>query len=160
MTALRTYRDAVASLLTTDPVFVAAVAALVGQPVTNVYRSNRPIDQIPAGMYPCWVIEAGDGRAASITNDTVQYQTIGLSMQTGLMELHVVLVWMDQDRERAADTRLELPYLLTQLMLQNPQPGGCDQCEFQEWQPDTGINHPTQVWRAKLVSAHTVPRSG
>lgn len=158
MTALRTYRDALAALLTTDAVFVAAVAAIVGQPVTTVLKSNRAAADIAPGMYPCWVLEVGDGHAATVSNDAQEYQTIGLALQTAIVDMHIALVWMDQDRDHASDGRVDLPYHLTQLLLRNPQPGGCEQAVLVDWQPDRGANHPTQFWRARIASGHVIQR--
>ncbi|MBR0346033.1 MAG: hypothetical protein IJI03_12325 [Rudaea sp.] len=158
MTVFRDYRDALAALVTTDPVFAAAIAALVGQPVTNVIKTNRPMHEIQFGDYPCWVFEAGDGSSASVTNETSEYQSIGLSLQSSVIDMHVALVWTDQDRNRASDARVDLPFHFTQLMLRNPQPGGCEQAVLSGWQPDKGANHPTQVWYALIKSAHVVQR--
>jgi len=160
MTALRDYRDALATLLTTESVFVAAVAALVGQPVVQSLKSNRPIDQIPSGMYPCWVLETGDDRTVTITNDAQQFQTIGLSQQSIVKTMEIALVWMDQDRDNAANARIDLPWHLTQLLLRYPQPGGCEQAMVEECQPDRGANHPSQIWRARISSAHWIPKDG
>jgi len=161
MTQLRDYRDALASLLTTDATFIAAVQTALGQAVTNFVNSNRPLGEIAAGIYPCWVLEIGDGKAAPEANNSRESQTIGLSSQSFTHETHLALVWMDNNRDAAANARADLPYLLTQLLLRNPMPGNaCELAVLTDWQPDRAVNHPTQIWRATVESLHTFPRAG
>ncbi len=61
-----------------------------------------------------------------------------------------MLVWKESDPDKAGDARADLPVLLTQLMLRNPQPGGIDGATLTQIQPDRGGNHPTQIWRALI----------
>jgi hypothetical protein len=158
MSVLKDFRDAVIELVTTDATFVAAVTALLGVAVLNGIKTNRPLEDIPAGMWPCWVTELGNGTAASISNDGGFIQTLGLSQQTFKNELYLILVWKEKDRELAADARAELPVLLTQLFLRNPQPGGVDGATVIGFEPDRAINHPNQVWRAMIEADMTFMR--
>lgn len=151
MSTLGNFRDALIALLTTDPTFTAAVNTLLGQTVTSALKTNTPLGEIPATLYPCWVLEQGNGNAAAISNNDTTIQTIGLSMQTFTVSLGLALVWVEQDRERAADQRAALPELLTQLMLRNPMPGGIDGAVLTAFTPDGGVNHPAQIWRADVV---------
>jgi len=161
MTQLRDFRDALLSLLTTEATFIAAVQTALGQAVTSAVKTNRPIGEIPVGMYPCWVLELGDGKAAPAANNSRESQTIGLSSQSHTHETQLALVWMDNDRDAAGNARADLPYYLTQLMLRNPMPGGaCELAVLMDWTPDRAVNHPTQIWRATIESLHTFPRSG
>ena len=153
------FRDAVLTLVTTDATFVAAVTALLGVAVLNGIKTNRPLEEIPAGMWPCWVTELGNGTAASINNDGEFSQTIGLSQQTFKNELYLILVWKEKDRDKAADARAELPVLLTQLFLRNPMPGGVDAATVIAFEPDRAINHPNQVWRAMIEGELTFMRA-
>jgi hypothetical protein len=153
------FADGVAALLTGDATFTAALAGLIGAPVTNVLRSNQQLQQIQDGLIPCHIIEQGDGEPAATTNGDAYPQTIGLSQRTFGSELYAVLVWIDQDRDNAARTRAKLPALYAQLFMRNPQPGGIDTAELVGWQPDRGMNHPRQVWRAVIRGEYTVPRS-
>ena len=153
------FRTAIAALLIGDATFSAAVNALLGQTVSTVLNSNMPTTEIPSGMYPCWVVELGDGQSASISNNETVAQTIGLSQQTFTNDLYVVLVWGEQDREKAAQARATLPVLLTQLLLRNPMPGGIDGAAVTAFQPDRGTNHPMQIWRATISGDLTFTRA-
>lgn len=158
MTALADFRAGLIALLTTDATFKAAVNTLLGQTVSSALKSNIPLSEVPSGLYPCWVVELGDGTAASISNNDQAVQTIGLSQQTFTNDLELALVWIEQDRDKAADARAELPVLLTQLMLRNPMPGGIDGATLTAFQPDRGGNHPVQVWRATISGDLTIIR--
>lgn len=158
MSILGDFRDAIIELLTTDPVFSGSVNTVLGQAVTNALKTNTPLGEIPATLYPCWVLEQGAGNAASISNKDATIHTIGLSMQTFQVRLGLALVWVEQDREAAADQRAALPELLTQLMLRNPQPSGVDGATLTAFTPDGGVNHPAQIWQADIMIDVTIPQ--
>jgi hypothetical protein len=153
------FADGVAALLTGDAIFAAAIALLIGADVSNVLRSNLPMQQIPDNLLPCFVIEQGDGGDAATTNDGAFSQTIGLTQKTFGSALHVGVLWVDRDRDNAAHTRAKLPALFAQLFMRNPQPGGIDYATLTGWQPDRGVNHPRQVWRADVGGEYTIPKS-
>ena len=158
MTA-RAFSDGVTALLTGDATFAAAIAALVGQPVANVVDGNVPLANIPGNLLPCFVIEQGDGRRSSLSNSSDEGIVIGLGEQQFASDLYVTLIWHEQDRVIAANQRKDMPTLVTQLMLRNPQPGGIDFASLTEWEPDRSVNHPLQVWRATLVGEYAIPKS-
>lgn len=149
----------VASLLTTDATFVAAINALLAQPVANVYDGNVPLANIPADRLPCWVIEQGDGRSQGISNSADEGITIGHYEQQFASDLYVSLVWREQDREIASVQRQRLPTLIAQLFLRNPQPGGIAFARLVEWEPDRAVHHPLHVWRATLGGEYSIPQS-
>lgn len=156
----RNFADGVAELLVNDSTFAAAVAALIGQNVTTVLRANQPIEQIPSGKFPCWVIEQGEGRSASISNDgDDDGLTIGGYEQSFESELLVSLVWKQQDRDDAAVVRADLPELMAQLFLRNPQPGGIVGAWLDSWESDRGALHPTHIWAASLRGHFVIHRS-
>lgn len=152
------FTSGVSALLTGDAVFAAAIAALIGTPVVNVLHGNIPVAQIPVGSVPCFVIEQGDGKPTPTTEGD-EFQTIGLAMTSYASELHMSLVWIDQDRENAATTRAKLPTLFAQLFMRNPQPGGVDVAMLTGWEPDRGVNHPTQIWCPKITGNYTIPKA-
>lgn len=156
----RAFADGVNALLAQDTIFVAAIASLLGVPITGVLRGNVPLVNIPTGNLPCFVIEQGDGTSASISNNGDDGgHVIGLGEQQFRSDLHVSLIWNEQDRERAASQRSDLPTLMAQLMLRNPMPGGIDFGTLTEWEPDRGVNHPLQVWRCTLTGEYAIPKS-
>lgn len=148
----------VKALLSSDATFVAAIAALLGAPVVNVVIGNIPVAEIPAGMFPCWVIEQGDGNATP-TTESHEYQTIGLGETSYASELYAALVWIDPDPVNAGTTRGKLPTPMAQLFMRQPQPGGIDGATFAGWQPDRGANHPVQVWRAVIAGNYTITKT-
>ncbi|MDR3389926.1 MAG: hypothetical protein P4L92_23055 [Rudaea sp.] len=152
------FASGIAALLTGDATFVAAIAALLGAPVTTVLRGNIPVSQIPAGSYPCFVVEQGDGKAAPTAN-TMDSQTIGLAMSSFESDVLVSLIWTDQNPATAAITRGKLPTPFAQLLMRNPQPGGIDGAWLGEWQPDRGVNHPTQIWRGVIAGNYTITKT-
>lgn len=158
MNDAKAFADGIAALLATDATFSAAITALLGAAITTVLRSNLPTNQIPAGQYPCFVIEQGDGRAESTSNND-EYQTIGLAMSSYASDLHVSLIWSDNDRANAASARAQLPTLFAQLLMRNPQPGGIDGAVLSSWMPDRGVNHPTQIWSATITGNYTITRA-
>ena len=152
------FANGVIALLTGDAIFAAAIAALIGANVATVLRGNVPISNIPVGSYPCFVVEQGDGKATPAT-ELGEYQTIGLSETSYASDLYVSLIWIDQSRENAAATRQQLPTVFAQLFMRNPTPGGIDGAVLMEWQPDRGVNHPTQIWRGTILGNYTIPRT-
>lgn len=154
----RAFSDGVTAALTGDAAFASAITALLGQPVTRVIDGNVPLANLPADHVPCFVVEQGDGRSASISQDNDDGIVIGLGEQQFASDLYVSMVWTQQDREIAAQQRKDLPQLFAQLMLRNPQPGGIAFASLGEWEPDRGIHHPLQVWRASLTGEYSIPR--
>ena len=151
------FHNGVKAALLGDAVFSAAIAALLGRPVTAAHGANVPLASLPADRLPCFVIEQGDGDAASISVDGGdEGLVIGLAQQQFASELHVTLVWSEQDRETAGMQRRSLPGLLAQLMLRMPQPGGIHFARLAGWEPDRGVNHPLQVWRATLRGEYVI----
>ena len=148
----------VATLLADEITFQADIDELLGFPVSNVLTSNRPLAQIPANLFPCFVIEQDDGEASSAETDGDEGLTIGCGEQTFRSRLLVSLVWTDQDNDRAGVARATLPEIFTRLLLRNPQPGGVLGAWLSQWQPDKGVNHPLQIWRATITSHYTVTR--
>lgn len=155
----RAFADGVADLLANDATFTAAVAAALGQSVTTVLRANTPIEQIPSGQFPCWVIEQSEGRAQSISEDGDDSMTIGGYSQSFESDLALALVWKQQDREAAADARADLPALVAQLFMRNPQPGAIVGAWLESWEPDRGALHPTQIWVANIRGQYVINRS-
>lgn len=154
----RTFKAAVAQLLATDAQLQADLTALLGAPVTRVLASNQPWSQIPVDLYPCWVVEQGDGRAASIVNDGTDSLAIGGGRQDFESTLDIALLWSQPDREAAATARSALPAILARLLLRNPQPG-VSQAWLQGWQPDQGINHPRHLWTAEILGQYRIRRN-
>lgn len=149
------FHGAVAVLLATDVTLQSDLAELLGTSVTRVLAANQSWASIPADSYPCWVIEQGEGRAASITNDGGDSLVIGGGWQSFESDLDIALIWSEPDRERAATQRASLPALLAQLFLRNPMPG-VSQAWLQRWSPDQGINHPRQVWTCSVTGQYRV----
>lgn len=152
------FTDGMRALLGSDATLAAAVTTLIGaQPI--VLRGNQPLGQIPAGQFPCWFVDQGPGRAAPISEHGDTFITIGSSEQQFESDVLVALVWKENDRERAADQRAQLPALLTQLMLRNPQPGGIVGAWLSDWTPDRAALHPTQLWTATVHGIYAVTQS-
>lgn len=150
----------ITTLLGSDPILVPAIEALLGQPLRDVIVSNVPVSQIPTDQQPCWILEQGDGNAESLSNDTRDDGlVIGLSESQFGSDLHLSLMWQEHDRGAAANQRAQLPMLLAQLMLRNPQPGGIDFARLTDWEPDRGIHHPQHIWRATLRGQYAIPRA-
>lgn len=152
------FASGVSALLTTESIFVAAITALIGVPVLTVISGNIPIANIPPGSYPCFVIEQGAG-APSPTTESAEYQTIGLAMTSFASDVFASLIWIDQNPESAAAARGKLPKLFAQLFMRNPQPGGVDWAGLTGWEPDRGVNHPTQIWRPKITGNYTITKN-
>lgn len=151
------FHAAVAALLASDALLQADITTLLGSSVTRVLASNQPWATIPSDVYPCWVIEQGDGTAASITNDGADALVIGGGWQSFESTLEIALIWSEPDRERAATQRATLPEILARLFLRNPQPG-VSQAWLASWSPDQGINHPRQVWTCSVTGQYRVRR--
>lgn len=148
------------ALVKTDAVFVAAVLALIGGASVHVLEANTPIASIPAGSFPCWTVEQGDGAAASISNaGDDEGMTIGHFEQHFSSTLELALVWKDNDRARAKAARMQLPTIMAQLLLRNPQPGGIAGAWLASWIPDRGALHPLQVWRCTIRGEYSISRA-
>ena len=152
------FASGIAALLAGDTTFNAAITAILGAPVSTVLRGNMQISQIPAASFPCFVVEQGDGKAAP-TTETQEFQTIGLAMTSFASDVYVSLIWMEQDPAVGAveGARLRTPF--AQVLMRQPQPGGIDGAYLGEWQPDRGVNHPTQVWRAVISGNYTITKT-
>ena len=152
------FDDSVRALLAGEPVFTLAVTALLGVSMVNLLESNMPVAQIPAGQFPAWVVEQGDGAMAPITNDGGGGGlVIGMSEQQFSSTLELALVWKENDRAMARDQRTRLPTLVAQLLMRNPRRGGVD-AWLESWSPDRGGLHPVQVWRATVRGEYITPR--
>jgi hypothetical protein len=149
------FANGVRSLLTDDVVFAAGVRDLIGT-TPSVLRGNPPFQQIPAGQWPCWVLEQGDGNAHAVSEEGGSFLTIGAREAQFQSDLMLALVWKNDDREAAADQRAQLPALLAQLMLRNPQPGGVLAAWLEGWKPDRAALHPVQLWTATLRSIYSI----
>lgn len=151
---------AIVALLKTDAVFLAAVLGLLGATAMQVLEANTPIASIPAGSFPCWAVEQGDGVAQSIGNaGDDEGMVIGHAEQQFSSTLELALVWKDNDRARAKAARAQLPSAMAQLLLRNPQPGGIAGAWLESWQPDRGGMHPVQVWRCTIRGEYSVLRA-
>ena len=153
---VKTTTDAVRALLTDEATFAAAIAAVIGQPVTRVLRANTPWEQIGASQLPCFVMEQGDGQVSGWATGDDTGLTIGHRSQAFAYELDICLLWNEQNRDTAADQRAALPDLFGQLFLRNPQPGGCNGAWLKEWTPDQGVRHPLQCWACRIHCEITI----
>jgi len=150
----------VVALIQSDATFVNGVLALIGSASYFVLEANTPIALIPAGEFPCFVIEQGDGQGRSISNDGSDGgMVIGAGEQQFASTIDGALIWKDLDKARAKTARATLPTLVTQLLLRNPQPGGIAGAWLEAWQPDRAANHPLHIWRFTLRGEYSVPRA-
>ena len=150
----------VVALITSDATFVNGVLALINAAAYFVLDANTPIDQIPAGSFPCFVIEQGDGATQAISNAGDEFGlTIGHGEQQFSSTLSCALIWKDQDKARAKTARKEMPTLAAQLLMRNPQPGGIAGAWLESWQPDAAVSHPLQVWRFTVRGEYTIPKA-
>lgn len=154
------FADGVATLLATDATLQAALALALGASVTRVLRGNVPTQSIPSDQWPCWVVEHGNGQAASITQggSDADGLVIGGSRQSFTSSIDVALLWKETDRDRAFAQRAQLPVLLAQLLLRNPQPGGVAQAFLRSWQPDQAVHHPQHLWQCELQGEYVIRR--
>lgn len=155
------FATGVAALLTSDATFQAALTTLLGVSVSRVMPCSMPFEQIPSDLWPCWIVEQGDGQSGSITNtgEDADGLVIGHGRQGFSSELDIALLWMQPDRAVAAAQRAQLPTLIAQLLMRNPAPGGIGLAFLQRWQPDQGIHHPKQLWAATLRGEYLIKRS-
>lgn len=154
------FDSGVVALVKNDATFKAGVLGLIHAASYFVLDANTPIAQIPTGSYPCFVIEQGDGQSASISNDGSDLgMVIGHGEQQFSSSIEGALIWMDQDRARAKVARMNMPQLVTQLLLRNPQPGGIAGAWLESWQPDRAANHPLHIWRFTIRGEYTVSRA-
>jgi hypothetical protein len=149
------FADGIRTLLTGDATFVAGVRDLIGAS-PGVIRGNPPFQTIPAGSWPCWVLDQGDGIAQAVSEEGGSFLTIGSREAQFQSDLMLALVWKNDDREAAADQRAQLPALLAQLLLRNPQPGGIVAAWLESWKPDRAALHPVQLWTASLRGLYSI----
>lgn len=149
------FADGMQTLLTGDATFVAGVQGVLGT-MPTVLRGNPPFQQIPAGQWPCWVIEQGDGNAHAVSEAGGSFLTIGTREAQFQSDLMLALVWKNDNREAAAAQRAQLPALLARLLLRNPQPGGVLGAWLQEWKPDRAALHPAQLWTATVRGIYSI----
>lgn len=150
-----------AALLASDATLQSALSALLGVGVTRVLKSNQPVASIPNDLLPCWVIEQAPGLTGSIANDggDIDGLVIGHSRQGFNSELDIALIWTNPDRDAAFAQRSELPALLAQLFMRNPQPGGVGLAFLQSWTPDQSIHHPRQIFSFTVRGEYQIYRS-
>lgn len=155
------FANGVIALLQGDAIFQAEIEALIGEPVVRVLKSNQPVASIPNDQLPCFVIEQGDGGAASLSNEGSDTDglVIGGYRQGFESQVDIALVWRNTDRDAAFDQRGTLPVLFVQLFLRNPQPGGIAHARVQTWAPDQSLNHPRHVLAVTLTGAYAINRS-
>jgi hypothetical protein len=151
------FHDGIVDMLTGDDTFTAAIATLLGAPVATVITANIPIAEIPAGQFPCFVVETGDMQSGSIGNDGGEGFTIGNYEHQFNDSLDVVLVWQEPDRERAGAQRRALKRLFPQLLMRNPCPGGIASAWVERCVTDQGGQHPTHVFAAQIRGDYSIP---
>lgn len=155
---VKSFTDAVTTLLAGDATFAGEIEALIGAPVTRVIRGNRPWEQIGAALLPCFVIEQSPGKTSGWGTGDENGLVIGHSSQDFSSELDIALLWHEQDREHAADQRAQLPELFARLLLRNSQPGAVNGAWLQEWIPDQGVRHPVQCFVARIQADYPIAR--
>lgn len=159
--------DALETLLTTDPEFVAAMQALNlgsrGQAVTpRLLRSNRRFEQIPQEHYPCWVVDAGDGGSEDGGNagsGDVSGLALGSCSQDWAFEYDLAFVWANQDFEGALAQRRGVFLALVRLLLRNP--GLLDQATLayvSQAANDSNQRHPQHFSSYVVRVHHTIHR--
>lgn len=153
------FADGVRALLTGDATFAAAVTSVIGI-APQVLRGNPPFQAIPTGMWPCWVVEQGDGTAHAVSEHGGSFLTIGAGEAQFQSDVLLALVWKNDDREAAAVQRAQLSKLLVQLLLRNPQPGGILAGWLQDWKPDRAALHPVQLFIATIRGIYSIEATG
>lgn len=155
------FLSGVATLLTTDATFQAALTALLGVTINRALRSNQPTATIPRDLWPLFMLEQGDGAAESITQGGADTHglTIGNTRQGFASSIDLAVLWTQPDREAAAAARGQLPTLLAQLFMRNPQPGGVSLAYLESWSPDQGTHHPDQIFVATVRGEYAIRRS-
>ena len=152
---LKAFSDAVADLLMNEAMFVDEITALIGSAPKSVLRANTPWERLAGHALPCFVIEQGDGKGGSNSNQADAGQVIGHQEQQFSSELMIALLWNEQDRDTAGVQRTELPGIFARLFLRNPVPGNCDGAWLDQWIPDRGVQHPRQTFVAKVHGEYT-----
>ena len=153
------FANGIHDLLTGDATFAAAITGVLGT-APQILRGNPPFQAIPPGSWPCWVVEQGDGSAHAISEAGGAFLTIGASEAQYQSDVLLALAWKNDDREAAAAQRAQLPKLLAQLLLRNPQPGGILAAWLQDWKPDRAALHPVQLWIATLRGIYSIEATG
>lgn len=148
--------DALATLLTTDVAFVAAVRALNlgarGVAATpEVVRGFRDWKKIPQERFPCWVMEPGDSQTTE--------QGVGSCHYVQEAEALLALVWHQQDHDTAYNQRLALEDDLSRLFLRNPRPGDIADTIVDASGNDRQANHPFHIVTFRLLSILEVTRA-
>ena len=148
--------DAIATLLTTDAPFVAAMQALNlgshGTPVTpGVTRGMRDWRKIRQEVFPTWVLEPGDAQ-------TVE-QGLGSCHLVQDAEVLLALVWHQQDHDTAYNQRLALEDDVVRLFLRNPRPGNVADTVADASGNDRQANHPFHIVTFRLISTLEIRRN-
>lgn len=158
MSDVKDFHDGVESLLENDATYQTEIAALLGS-VPTVIHGNRPPAQIPDHKLPAVVMEAGDGEQAALTEGDDEAMTVGGQFQGFATVVFLSFVWHQRDVEAAYDQRMELPGIVARLFLRNPAPGNIAGARLTDWEPDRGVNHPTQIWQGQVLGAIEIERS-
>lgn len=149
--------DGLATLLTTEATFVAAVRALNfgtgGTAATpGVVRGMRDWRKIGQERFPCWVLEPGDSQ-------TVE-QGLGSCHIVQEAETLLALVWHQQDHDTAYNQRLSIEDDLARLLMRNPRPGNAGDTWLDGSANDRQANHPFHIVTFRLLSQLEIKRNG
>lgn len=151
-------RDAIETLLLTEPTFVADIAALGlgthGEAVApaKVLRGFRPIGTVGQERYPVWLLDTGDKVSTA--------QSVGSHHQEFEDEILLALLWHQQDHDTAVNQRDALLERVVQLFLRNPNPGGIADVWVDAAGNDRGARHPAHTITFRLLAGLSIEREG
>lgn len=158
--------DALDALLTGDPQFTVAMTALqLGvnntAPVPKLMRSNRQFSTLGQEHYPCWVIDAGDGRGEDDGNEGggAAGLHVGSCGQDWAFDYDLTCVWVNQDHAGALAQRRGIFVALVRLLLRNP---GLNEAATLAYvvqaANDSNQRHPQHFSHFVLRVHHTITR--
>ncbi|MGH8083870.1 MAG: hypothetical protein ACREPV_01160 [Lysobacter sp.] len=159
--------DALETLLTTDPQFVAELQALNlgtagGVATPTVLRSNRRFEQIGQEHYPCFVIDAGDGAGQDGGNDgggDAAGLSLGSCSQDWAEDFDLAFVWINQDHAASLGQRRAVFTAVVRLLLRNPDLNRAVTLAYvAQAANDSNQRHPTHFSSYVVRVHHTIHR--
>lgn len=142
--SVRRLIDHLKKVLLSDPDIQAFVRDRVGRDL-RVIEGTIEIKSIPGNELPALVLEVDNGTASRTAPRTTEAETSAIA----------ILVWDEQQRERAFSMRVDLPDLFIRAIMRNQTlrvdgTDGVDAAWVSDWETDRGQKHPRHAWGCRI----------
>lgn len=142
--SVRRLIDHLSKVLLADPDIQTFVRDRLGRELSLI-EGTTEIGNIPLRELPALILEVDNGRSTQTAPRTTEAETSAIA----------ILVWDEQQRERAFSMRVDLPDLFIRAIMRNQTlrvdgTDGVDAAWVSDWETDRGQKHPRHAWGCRI----------